>query len=124
MGTNGAEPADDGLPLFRVTALVEVRSQHTDGSQPLVDVGWMKDVVLPLRLPGAPGLGQPAPSERRPDRAISRFGRPGYPARSSWFGEGCGVIDSSYRAVLGDDPVRSGAVVVVDDRIQHAEQQA
>ena len=124
MGTNGAEPADDGLPLFSVTALVEVWSQRIDGTQPLVDVGWVEDVVLPLRLPGAAGLGEPAPSERGPDRAISRFGHPGYQARSSRFGEGCGVIDSSYRVVIGDDPVRGGAVVVVDGCVQHAEHQA
>jgi hypothetical protein len=118
------ESADDGSPRFSVSALVEMRPQRSNGTQPVVYVGSVEDAIFPLRLVRAAGLDEPAPREGGPECAVSRFCRAWTSAGSSGVGEACSVVDASDRAVIGDDPVAGGAIVVIGDRVQHAEQQA
>jgi hypothetical protein len=91
---DGAEPADDGFPLGCEAALVEVWLQGYDGSQPLVDIGGVENVVLPYWSGAIADVGEPVSRERGSDRPQPGFYRPGNGPGAPQLAEGRGVIDA------------------------------
>ena len=73
MGSDGAEPANDSLPLAEIALPQKLHLQRDDGRQPQIGIGRLQHIVLPFGLTEIVQLDEPSPGEGRPDRAFPWF---------------------------------------------------